>query len=253
MAQDLRREATQAMLAQRYAASPDLMAINPLSADDPSENECYLKLSFMSFSLAAVYPVPAYQDWLLRQDLRPAYAYFKRVLKLLQWRCPPTRWNLKAPIDLFALDALSDVFSDARLVWCYRDPTRIVPSLASLLVARRREAAEPGDPGDLGKDQLALWLEAARRATAYRSRPDALAIIDISNQYLIHDPIGTVQRLYSRLALDYSEAFDRALRTRLVERPRGRFGAHNYTPGDFGLSEPEIRAAFASYSSLFPN
>lgn len=250
-AQDPRLLATQAMLDRRYAAAPELMVINPLTAEDPSENECYLKLSFMSFGLTGVYHVPSYESWLLEQDLAPAYRYMKRVLKLLQWRRPPDRWNLKAPIDLFALDAVADVFPDARLVWCFRDPAKVVPSVASLLIARRRESMTHSDATELGRSQFTLWLEAAHRAIAYRERPDALPIADIRNADLIRDAVGTVKDLYARIGLNYDDAFDSALRARIVERPKGKFGSHDYTPEDFGLTEAEISAAFAFFSRQF--
>ena len=42
--------------------------------------------------------IPSYSSWLLQCDMEPAYRYHRRVLKLLQWRCPPERWWLKTPV-----------------------------------------------------------------------------------------------------------------------------------------------------------
>jgi hypothetical protein len=51
--------------------------------------------------------IPSYIRWWLGCDMVPAYRHHERVLKLLQWRCPPTRWHLKSPPDLCCLDAFA--------------------------------------------------------------------------------------------------------------------------------------------------
>ena len=65
--------------------------------------------------------VPSYTEWLLQCDMEPAYRYHRRVLKLLQWRCPPDRWWLKTPAHMLSIDALDAVYPDARFVMTHRD------------------------------------------------------------------------------------------------------------------------------------
>jgi Sulfotransferase family len=241
----------QRMLDRRYAASPEMMAMNPITADDPTENECFLKFTFRSLALSGVYEIPSYREWALHCDMRPAYRYLVRALKLLQWRWPPTRWNLKAPIDLFHLDAIADALPDARLVWTHRDPAKAVPSVASLLVARRRPMTDVIDKLALGRSECALWAEAIRRGMAYRTRSGSLPIVDLFNDDLVRDPVGTLSALYGRLGLEFSREFETALRRRMVDRPKGKFGQHRFTAEEFGLSEGGLKAAFDSYASRF--
>jgi hypothetical protein len=250
-ATDPRLIETQRMLNRRYAASPEMMAMNPITADDPTENECFLKFTFQSLALSGVYEIPSYREWALQCDMRPAYRYLVRVLKLLQWRRTPTRWNLKAPIDLFHLDAIADVLPDARLVWTHRDPAKTVPSVASLLVARRRPMTDAIDKIALGHSECALWGEAICRGMAYRTGSGSLPIADLCNDDLVREPVRTLSALYERLGLEFSLDFETALRRRLVDRPKGKFGQHRFMAEEFGLSEGGLKAAFGAYAARF--
>ncbi len=50
--------------------------------------------------------VPGYFDRLFDTiDLTECYEHHKRVLQTLQWQAPHTRWALKWPCHLIALDA----------------------------------------------------------------------------------------------------------------------------------------------------
>ena len=44
--------------------------------------------------------------WVVDCDMTGTYEYHRRVLRLLQWHCPPHLWHLKTPVHMFALDAL---------------------------------------------------------------------------------------------------------------------------------------------------
>ena len=76
--------------------------------------------------------VPSYSSWLLQCDMEPAYRYHQRVLKLLQWRCPPERWWLKTPAHMLSIDALDAVYPDARFVMTHRDVGKVLPSVCAL-------------------------------------------------------------------------------------------------------------------------
>ena len=248
---DPRIRETQAMLDRRYAASPELRSMNPIAAHDPSENECFLRHTFQSLSFAGVYDVPSYLEWALQCDMSSAYCYFLRVLRLLQWRRPPERWNLKFPLDLFYLKTIADNLPDVRFIWIHRDPVMTVPSAASLLAARRRPHTRSIDKFALGRSELALRVEQVERGMRYRDQAGALPLVNLYNTDLIRSPFGTVRDLYGQLNLDFSPDFAAALRQRIAERPKGRFGNHHYSAEEFGLSNVQLRSAFAEYTSRY--
>src|SRR5262249_17880010 len=77
--------------------------------------------------------VPSYDRYIFAQDTSPAFAWHKKVLKLLQWRNPRQRWVLKDPMHLDRMPALLKEYPDAKFVWPHRDPTRALASLVSII------------------------------------------------------------------------------------------------------------------------
>ena len=67
--------------------------------------ECILLMAFdfRSQLFEGMASIPTYSSWLLACDMEPAYRYHRRVLQLLQWRCPPERWWLKTPAHMHSM------------------------------------------------------------------------------------------------------------------------------------------------------
>ena len=71
----------------------------------------------------------------------------RQVLKLLQWRCPPTLWHLKTPVHMFALDALVVGISECEILWSHRDPDgKVLASVCSLIAYVRSWSSDRDDP-----------------------------------------------------------------------------------------------------------
>jgi len=246
---DARIAETQRGIDRQEAAAPALKTMSRNNATDPHENWVILQHTFQSIHFAGPYRVPSYLAWTLTCDMAPAYRYLGRVLKLLQWRCPPRRWNLKNPPDMFFPAAIKAVFPDARLVCSFRDPIKTVPSIASLLYVRRGSSTEHVDKIELGKTELELRVEQAQRAMAYREAGGTF--IDVYNQDLVRDPAGTIRAIYSALGLGFTPEFESRLGVRAQERPKGKGGEHVYTPDEFGLSANVIRQRFGQFTEFF--
>ena len=92
-----------------------------------------MTLDFKSHIFQAFAQIPSYSTWLVEKaDLTSTYAYQRRVMKLLSWGEPPRPWRLKSPSHVLWLDALNEVFPDARFVMTHRDPTDVILSVADL-------------------------------------------------------------------------------------------------------------------------
>ena len=130
----------------------------------------------------------------------PPTGTIARVLKLLQWRCPPTRWNLKSPPDICHLDAFVAVYPDARIVWTHRDPAKVLPSVCKLIAIiralfseRRRPArARPRSSWRSGRRACAA---ASRSAAASARRASPTSSCTTSSR----SPIETVAAVYDAL------------------------------------------------------
>jgi hypothetical protein len=132
-ASDPRIERCQHLITQWSRVAPSFAAIHEMDARLPNECVIAQAASFVSEYIPLLFQVPSYQHWLAtRADWRASYAYYRRILKLLQWRNPRTRWLLKAPSHLNQLPTLFEVFPDAALLMTHRDPIRAQASVVDL-------------------------------------------------------------------------------------------------------------------------
>ena len=249
---DPRIAATQAGLDAMDQVYPRMKALYPQSATGPTECQDLLGAAFRTIHFDGMARVPGYIEWVLGSDMRPAYRYHRRILKLLQWRSRPKLWHLKTPAHTLALDALDDAYPDARFIWTHRDPAEVLGSVCSLIRYLRAMVSDRSDPAELAAAQLDLWSEAVRRGTDFRDRVGEDRFADVRNSDLSARPIPTVRDAYGRLGLTLSQEAEDAMRRHLAANPRGAHGTHDYSLADFGVDAARVRGCFASYLDRFP-
>ncbi|MGH7855822.1 MAG: sulfotransferase family protein [Candidatus Binatia bacterium] len=240
-----------AMLEGMKQAAPDLAMMHDDTGASPTENQDLLGQHFQTQHFEGQADVASYVRWWTECDMLPAYRHHARVLKLLQWRCPPTRWNLKSPPDVWHLEALASVYPDVRIIWTHRDPAKVLPSVCTLIAAIRAIFSDRVDRHALGRAQLALWSEGIRRALAVRRRAMGLAFADVFMDDLVARPIETVRAVYERFGLPFSAGIEKRMRAWLAANPQHKHGALRYRLEDFGLSLGEVREAFREYTEHF--
>lgn len=234
-----------------FRGDPDFLRMYDGTAISPTENIDLLGQHFSTQHFEGMAHVPSYIRWWLDRDMVPAYRHHERVLKLLQWRCPPTRWFLKSPPDLCHLDAFTAVYPNARIVWTHRDPAKVLASVCKLIFIVRRTQTDRVDLHELGREQLALWSEGVTRALAFRRRAGEARFADVFMDDLVADPIATVGRLYDRVGLRFTTAAESAMRAWSDDHPQHKYGAMPYTLEEFGLSLADVRDAFRDYTRHF--
>ena len=111
-----------AHLARIDRVLPDFKRIHPMGARLPQECVALMAHDVATLIHHTTHRVPSYQAWLESADLRWVYASHRRQLQYLQWKVPARQWVLKSPGHLWALDALLDVYPDARIIQTHRDP-----------------------------------------------------------------------------------------------------------------------------------
>ena len=164
---------------------PGFAGMLPTAADGPQECLVPMALDFRSLMFEGMALIPSYSAWLLQCDMEPAYRYHQRVLKLLQWRCPPKRWWLKSPAHMLSIDALDAVYPDARFVMTHRDVGKVLPSVCALYntlarrPGRRPRRRSPSAPTTVNTWRTALgaphrvprrWQRAPVRRPVVRGR-----------------------------------------------------------------------------------
>jgi hypothetical protein len=245
---DPRIETAAKQLEAMQQLAPRLAAMHEDTPTGPTENHDLLGMSFRTFHFEGMSWLPGYVAWWLGCDMEPAYRFHRRVLQLLQSRCPPNRWMLKSPPDSFCLDAVLAVYPDARFVMTHRDPAQVLGSVCSLIHTMYELTGKPPGPERIGASELASWSEAMRRLLAVRARIGEARFADVHFHELVADPVATIARAYARLDLPLTPEAERRIGAYARANPRGRHGEHRHRPEDWGLERGAVREAFRFYT-----
>jgi hypothetical protein len=216
-------------------------------ATAPTECQDLMGMSFRTFHFDGAVRVPSYLAWLMDCDMRETYTFHRRVLKLLQWHCPPVLWHLKTPVHMFALDALVVAYPNAKFMWSHRDPANVMGSVCSLIQYVRSWSSDRDDPEELGAEQLDSWAEAVRRAMDFRKRVGDEKFSDVAFADLQSNPVNTLKASYESLGLTFTAAAARSVERWAREHKPGTRGAHDYNLADYGLTPEGVRERFAEY------
>jgi hypothetical protein len=239
------KRARTAERALRYLA-PEFFAIHPVEADGYEEDVMLQDGSFMSPTVDATMPVPTYSTWLHATDQRPMYRYFRRLVQLLLWQRPGTYLG-KTPHHLENLPALLEVFPGAKVIVTHRDPARVVPSFCSMMAHARRLFSDAVDLQDIGHQFHTKQHKGVSDAMHARRALPAESFIDVHYADLMAEPMEEVRRIYDFLGYDLRSETSRAMEAFRSENPKGKRGAHDYQPEDFGLTREQIDSDFAPY------
>ncbi len=227
--------------------NPDFTKIHYASADAPEECVLLQAHAFDGAQMGFEVMLEPYGSWLRQHDLRPLYAYYADLLRLLDWQRPGERWLLKTPAHLWALDALVETFPDCCIVWNHRDPVVCVASISSMTAMIMRDQVEMSGP-ELGARCLDYYAASMERALEARAELDEARFFDVAYDALVADPLALVTELYRHFELPLPSGTRAALETHLARHPRGKHGRHEYDLADFGLGEEQVRRRFARYS-----
>lgn len=217
----------------------------------PTECQDLMGMSFRTFHFDGAVRAPGYLAWLMDCDMRETYTFHRRVLKVLQWHCPPDLWHLKTPVHMFALDALVEAYPNAKFLWSHRDPAKVMASVCSLIRYVRSWSSDHNDAAELGAEQVDSWVEAVRRAMGFRSRAGDDRFADVSFADLQTDPVRTLQASYELLGLSFTDATRRSVRQWAQTHGPGAHGAHDYDLADYGLTPEGVRERFSDYLAAY--
>ena len=239
--------------AQLRGLAPGIQAIHPVGALLPQECIVITACEFQSLRFEMCFDVSGYQEWLVEQDLRAAYAFHRRFLQHLQSGRPGGRWVLKSPGHLGPIEALLAEYPDALFVQTHRDPRKVIPSVASLEYTLRGAASDAVDAAAIGAQQLRLWSGLLEQGMEARDRRPERAerFCDLHFEEIAADPIGCVRRIYARFDLELAPAALARMRFWLAAHPRDEHGVHRYSLEMFGLEPEAVSRRFERYRSRF--
>ena len=248
---DPRIAQAEAGLEMLYDMFPLMKTLYNSEAKAATECQDLMGMSFRTFHFDGAVRVPGYLAWLMDCDMRETYTFHRRVLKLLQWHCPPVLWHLKTPVHMFALDALVDAYPNAKFMWSHRDPAKVMGSVCSLIRYVRSWSSDRDDPRELGAEQLDSWAEATRRAMDFRRRVSDDRFADVAFADLQTDPVRTLEAVYQTLGLTFTDTTARSVEQWALEHRPGSRGEHNYDLADYGLTPEGVRKRFVEYLATY--
>jgi len=251
-AEDPRIAETAKSLAGSNRLMPWLPAMHPMGATLATECVTLFMLEFRSLQIETQVRVPAYQAWLEKAEMGPAFAIHRLVLQILQSRFPTERWSLKTPQYLWCLQSLHEAYPDARLIWTHRDPVSVVASVVSLNQAFYRTWARDPDPVVTGAHWSRPMAVAIERGLAFDAAQGGRAWCHhLRYAELMKDPIAAVEQLYASFGERVTPLHRRRMEAWMRDRPQSAFGRHRYDLADFGLRREALDAHYAAYRERF--
>ena len=238
--------AMQSAFQQHHVSNPEFMGIHYMDATSPEECWRLLRQTGKSISFESLANVPRYSEWLSRQDWTDAYERHRQNLQLIGLHDQEKRWVLKNPSHLVALDALMKVYPDALVVCTRRDPVTSIASACSLSAEATAGTSTTFVGETIGRTQLGMLERSWQAFTEARTKYDAAQFVDVDYREFVADPLGTVAGIYDAFGIPWSDAA-RAEVARIDEESRTGQArpSHRYDLADYGLTEEQVRAAFA--------
>jgi len=89
------------------------------------------------------------------------------------------------------------------------------------------------------------------RTLAYKEKHGWDSIYDLQYADVMRDPIGEIKKIYSYFDEPWSLEAETAMRSFLNTNPKGKFGKHEYSLEEYGLTKEIVRQRFGDYCDLF--
>lgn len=222
--------------------------IHPVGTHLLEEEEWLMRSTFKTPTLAAFNYLPGYLAWLEQQDMMPSYRHLRSQFQLLLWRIPGNHLILKAPMHLFALNALAAVFPDALVVHLFRDMREMVASSCSIMQALHSVTCR--QPDHLAGEYAIHWMQTlTNRALDFHQKPHQMDLMEIQYIDLVRDPLAMARKIYERAGRTLDQASEDAMRGWLTANPSHK--KHRYTLEQYNLDPQTVDRAFQRYTEKF--
>jgi hypothetical protein len=233
--------------------SPNIKAIHPMDAFQTDECRGMFTNVFRTPQLNVQYRVNGYVDWLFEQDATIAYRHHRRQLQLAYHQRPyGKRFVLKDPTHTFFVDAILEVFPDARFLFIHRDPVDTLSSICSLHAYARSVFSSDVDAHALGAELSSSYL--VNRLEPALERVDQLPrgrVAHLRAPDLSRDPVGTIASAYRTLGMELGGQARRAMRDYMIQKRLQPGARHHHSAEGFGLDPHQIRERFSRYCERF--
>ena len=147
------------------------------------------------------------------------------------------------------MDQLFATYPDAWVIHTHRDPVKTTISGASTLATVRWLRSDHVDLEGMGGDGMSLLLMALMKRREEGSLPDR--IVDVHFRDLMADPAAAIGAAYDQMGREFLGEHADAIRRYVANKPKGKFGAHAYTPEQWGFDLQEVRERARPYTDHY--
>lgn len=236
---------------KRACSRYGLDAIHFVRPGLPDECNFGMRLGMRSVIFWATAPTYGYLTWLLDQDLRESYQFYRRVLLLHQARNPGKRLTLKCPHHLAWLPALTAALPEAHIVQTHRDPTQTLPSECKLILSLQGLATREIDWRRTVAHNRLKVTTFAERSVVFANTAAGAKILHVDYRRLVSNPISLVAEIHDHFGLDRDQADVDALERFFADNRQHKHGTNRYSLAQFELEKSDVDAAFAGYRDRF--
>tara|TARA_R110000823_G_scaffold91174_10_gene201201 strand:- start:6215 stop:7447 length:1233 start_codon:yes stop_codon:yes gene_type:complete len=232
---------------------PEFKRTHPMGAQRAQECVAFTALDFTSMIYYVQYQVPTYDTWVMQCDMSSAFKWHRRVLQVLQWKCPGQRWALKSPQHLWHLQQLHREYPDALFVQTHRDPVKTLVSMSNLAAILQVLCSDHVDMRRIAEHYARGLAQGYDNTVAYRRSGSIPAeqVVDLYFGDFVRDQVGTVQRAYEHFGMHLSADAAQRMQAFLAENPADKHGKHEYKLADTGLELDYLRGIFSNYEQFF--
>lgn len=227
--------------------------MHPMNLDGPEEDEFLLTLTFYSGTAAMIFPyireLAPYSNFdmggLDTSTKRKVMRFYKRCVQRTLYLNGRSKIHLsKNPLFSTKVEALLDVFPDARFVVLMRNPYETVPSLLKMMNRNWKASDSPRNLIDdsleaMGEQSILTYLH-PMQVLKNASNPWMV----VRYEELVERPLDVVTDVYQRLDIPMSDSVRCGLEAEQSKNKQYR-AEHIYSLQEFGLSYREIREALA--------
>ncbi len=218
--------------------APELDRIHHATPTTPEEDWHLLVPSFHALTFQSAFGLEEYGHWLQHEaDMEWAYRELRQRLQIILHQRPRQRLVLKCPDHLWFIDALLEVFPDARIVQTHRDPVQCITSYTSMVSLQERLLMGRIEWEPLAARLTDFLLGGARRGEEARSRHEDGRFFDVPFDALVRDPAAVVRGISDHFGLPAPS--ESSIRSELARPRADRPGSHRHSHVRLGL-EPEV-------------
>jgi hypothetical protein len=233
---------------------PEFRFMHPMGAELPQECVALFAHDFVSMIFDVQFRLPAYQAWMVKEDMGEVFRNHRRWLQLLQWKKPGDTWVLKSPQYLWNVADMLREYPDARAIQMHRDPVAVAMSVGSLTATLRSLASNEVDLREVTQHYADLLHFGTERTVAARASGllGADRVIDVQFADFRRDPLAEVRRVYAQLGFVLAPETAEAMQ-RFLDKGRegGRHARHRYDLATSGLDLARERERFAAYQRAY--